>query len=237
MKEYNSRGSNFSLVVLIGPPGVGKGTLAQTCVDSLGWIHISTGTLCRFVASCDTPVGKRVAEIINAGNILDTDLMVQMLHDDLVQKIQKAKEHQSVILLDGFPRHAGQLSSFLRLMDLCNMQKNTFKFVIFSADWKIIKDRLCGRIVCSNKKCDRVYCNKEGETNGRCCHMCQAALVRRLDDEDEIIWLKRFTLYEEYKQAMLQALNEHQLSYVVLDAMRDKNDVYRDFMNIIRQTC
>ena len=90
-------------IVLFGPPGAGKGTQSDKLIQKYGFIHISTGDLFRWHTKNDTPLGKRVKEIMNSGALVPDDITIAMLKEEL-DKNPKAKG----FLFDGFPRTVPQ---------------------------------------------------------------------------------------------------------------------------------
>jgi adenylate kinase len=99
-------------VVIFGPPGAGKGTQSDRLIKKYGFIHISTGDLFRWHTRNDTPLGKRVKEIMNSGALVPDEITIAMLKEELVKNPQ-AKG----FLFDGFPRTVAQaeaLDSFMK---------------------------------------------------------------------------------------------------------------------------
>lgn len=91
------------IVILLGPPGVGKGTQAQMAADKKGWLHLSTGDMLRAQVDADTELGDKAQLYMNRGDLVPDEIMVAMV----AEEIQKLRSDQ-VLLLDGFPRTAAQ---------------------------------------------------------------------------------------------------------------------------------
>lgn len=98
-------------IVLFGPPGAGKGTQSDKLIQKYGFIHISTGDLFRWHTKNDTPLGKRVKEIMNSGALVPDDITIAMLKEEL-DKNPKAKG----FLFDGFPRTVPQAEALDKFM-------------------------------------------------------------------------------------------------------------------------
>ena len=99
-------------LVLFGPPGAGKGTQSEKLIQKYGFVHISTGDLFRWHTKNDTPLGKRVKEIINSGALVPDEITIAMLKEEL-DKNPQAKG----FLFDGFPRTVAQaeaLDTFMK---------------------------------------------------------------------------------------------------------------------------
>jgi adenylate kinase len=90
-------------IVLFGPPGAGKGTQSEKLIERYGFVHISTGDLFRWHTKNDTPLGLRVKEIMNSGELVPDSITIAMLEEEL-KKNPQAKG----FLFDGFPRTVAQ---------------------------------------------------------------------------------------------------------------------------------
>jgi adenylate kinase len=98
-------------LVLFGPPGAGKGTQSEKLIQKYGFVHISTGDLFRWHTKNDTPLGKRVKEIMNSGSLVPDEITIAMLKEEL-DKNPQAKG----FLFDGFPRTVPQAEALDRFM-------------------------------------------------------------------------------------------------------------------------
>lgn len=98
-------------LVIFGPPGAGKGTQSEKLIEQYGFVHISTGDLFRWHTKNDTPLGKRVKEIMNSGALVPDEITISMLKEEL-DKNPNAKG----FLFDGFPRTVAQAEALDRFM-------------------------------------------------------------------------------------------------------------------------
>ncbi len=98
-------------MVIFGPPGAGKGTQSERLITRYGFVHISTGDLFRWHTKNDTPLGKRVKEIMNSGQLVSDDITIAMLKEEL-DKTPQAKG----FLFDGFPRTVAQAEALDQFM-------------------------------------------------------------------------------------------------------------------------
>jgi adenylate kinase len=94
------------ILVLLGPPGVGKGTQAARAAEAQGWHHLSTGEILRSEVEQGTPLGEEACSYMDRGDLVPDDVMVNM-----VAKRIRAMEPKDVLLLDGFPRTLAQAES------------------------------------------------------------------------------------------------------------------------------
>ncbi len=176
-----------------GPPGSGKGTLAERLRVELGFEILSTGNLCRFHIAQQTPLGKQLEELVHKGHLIPDALMFSMVKAWLDERLSKGKP----VILDGFPRTPGQATALIEHLN--KTRHNHFRVVFIElADEEIIK-RLLGRKVCSNKDCQAIY---SAIHTGVTCEQCGAPLVRRVDDKEEVI-RERLRLYPAYKESLL----------------------------------
>lgn len=98
-------------VILFGPPGAGKGTQSEKLIKKYGFVHIATGDLFRWHTKNDTPLGKRVKEIMNSGALVPDEITIAMLKEEL-DKNPQAKG----FLFDGFPRTVPQAEALDQFM-------------------------------------------------------------------------------------------------------------------------
>ena len=98
-------------IVIMGPPGVGKGTQSHQIVEDKGVVHISTGDILRMAIRSGSELGLKVHEIMNAGDLVSDDLMMEVIKDRLSQD-----DLGNGWLLDGFPRTAVQAAAFTEML-------------------------------------------------------------------------------------------------------------------------
>ncbi|MEM2115739.1 MAG: nucleoside monophosphate kinase [Candidatus Woesearchaeota archaeon] len=169
----------IELILLIGPPGSGKGTLGEFLSSKYNLIWISMGDLIRKTLSEDTELSKTAREIVNSGKLLPDEITNRILTENLPRS--------GTILLDGYPRKISQ-AEFL--------EKN-FKVlgVIFiNCDKKEIIERTINRRTCPI--CGKVYnlkTNPPKEDN--LCDICKKPLIQREDDTEQVI-RNRLEVYE-----------------------------------------
>jgi adenylate kinase len=104
-------------IVIFGPPGAGKGTQSDKLIDKYNLYHISTGDLFRWHTSNDTPLGKRVKEIMDSGQLVSDDITIAMLREEVEKNPQAGG-----FLFDGFPRTVAQAEALDELMKELNTE-------------------------------------------------------------------------------------------------------------------
>lgn len=173
----------------MGPPGVGKGTQSHAIVTNKGCVHISTGDILRMAIRSGSELGLKVHAIMNAGDLVSDELMMDLVRDRLSQS-----DVQKGWLLDGFPRTAVQAEGFIALLD--GLGQKVDAVLVLNAPADEIVRRLEGRITC--RACNEVMSLKGfGPVQPKFCPFCglaedpqrsgKAALYQRADDKEETI--------------------------------------------------
>ena len=185
------------VVILLGPPGSGKGTQAVRLTKELGIPHISTGDLFRENISQDTELGKRAKTFMNAGKLVPDEIVLDMLFDR-VSRPDCAKGY----LLDGFPRTLPQAEALDK-----HLAANTNLIVLdLEVPDEIIVKRAEGRLTC--KSCGSVY-NRyfSPPTKENVCDKCNGELMQRPDDKAEVVQ-ERLRVYHEQTQPLVEYYNK-----------------------------
>jgi adenylate kinase len=175
-------------LILVGPPGAGKGTQAVQLASHYGIPHISTGDIFRHNMKNETELGKLAKSYADAGNLVPDSVTNEMVRDRLT--------HDDVangFLLDGFPRNVAQ-AEFLRAV-LAEKETPLDAALEFSLDEDEIIRRLAGRRTC--RSCNSSFhIEFEKPAVDGVCDKCQGELYQRTDDSEEVI-KNRLAVYEE----------------------------------------
>ena len=169
-------------IVLLGSPGVGKGTYASMIKDKYHLAHISTGDLWRAEIKNETELGKKAKVAYDRGEILPDDTTIQLLKKRLEKKDAKN------FLLDGFPRNIAQAEALEKITKIDLV-------VNFYASDKVIMHRLTGRRIC--RKCGAIFhtMTRKPKKEG-ICDLCGGELYQRADEMPEVI-KDRLKVYRE----------------------------------------
>lgn len=170
-------------IILLGPPGVGKGTYAMILSKKYCIPHISAGDLFRDSVKNNTELGKKVREYLNSGKLVPDKMTIQLIKERL-----KKEDCKNGFVLEGFPRTIGQakaLKEFKKIDIVLN----------FVASDEVIMDRLSGRRTC--KECGAMFNvkNVPPKVEG-ICDVCGGELYQREDETPEVI-KKRLQEYEQ----------------------------------------
>ena len=184
-------------LLLLGPPGAGKGTIAAKAVDLLKLPHISTGVIFRSAMSSGSPLGLKVKAIVESGKLVDDETTIELVKERLAQE-----DVQKGYILDGFPRtipQAEALAQFSAVEKVVNIS-------ISDAD---VLERLGGRQVC--RKCGHNFhvVFDKPKQDGVCDH-CGGEVYTRDDDKDEAI-KKRLEIYRAQTAPLIEFYGERGL--------------------------
>ncbi len=174
-------------VVLLGPPGAGKGTQAKLLEQEFGAVQISTGDILRKAVADQSPLGKQAGDYIKRGSLVPDDLIINLIAERL-QQVDCAQG----FLLDGFPRTIPQAESLDALLKKLALSLNCVLSV--RVPRPVIIERLAGRRTC--KKCGAL-CHMvfdPPKRDGVCDH-CGGELFQREDDKEETI-ANRLAVYD-----------------------------------------
>lgn len=189
-------------IVLLGPPGAGKGTHAKILSERYEIPHISTGDLLRSQIQEGTALGKRAKSFIDSGKLVPDDLVVDMVRE----RLQEPDANKGFIL-DGFPRTVEQAKA---LDETLLKHKTPLNLVLeFDTSEKVIIDRLSGRRTCSNCNANYHIRNIPPKREG-ICNVCGKPLVQRKDDEPETI-KKRLKVYEDQTAPLIEFYKKRNL--------------------------
>ncbi|MBR1734430.1 MAG: nucleoside monophosphate kinase, partial [Alphaproteobacteria bacterium] len=169
--------NSVKIVILLGAPGAGKGTVAQYLLDNYNVIHFSTGNLLRNEVKNGTSIGKRVEEILSSGKLVSDAIVNEVVEINLLRTLRSSE----IILLDGYPRTVEQ-AKFLDEIDSGNL-KDAIKVLELDVDHEIVVSRIAGRVVCS--KCGATF--NEAQHQSMVCPRCGGKLVKRADDSEEVV--------------------------------------------------
>ncbi len=181
-------------IIIFGAPGAGKGTQAKILSEKLSIPHISTGDILREAVKSQSPLGKQAQEIMNRGELVSDNIMIEIIKDTLNQ--DKCK---TGFILDGFPRTLPQAVELDKLFAELKIDK-VFSVVIDVNEDEIVK-RITSRTAC--KACKAIF--NDAEVKGLAkCPKCGAenSFYKRDDDKEEVV-RKRLKVFRETTQPVL----------------------------------
>jgi len=182
-------------VVLLGPPGAGKGTQAVRMVEKFNMLQLSTGDLLRAAVKAQTPLGQQVASVMADGKLVSDDLVTSLLRENLEKQLAAGRKS---FLFDGYPRNLHQAELLDELMNSLNVKLDLALRLVVSHP--VVLQRLGGRRVC--RSCGATYhvsfkpSIKEGA-----CDTCAGELYQRPDDNEDSI-VNRLAIYDREIQPL-----------------------------------
>jgi adenylate kinase len=211
-------------LVLLGPPGAGKGTQAKLLIKKFGIPQVSTGDILRAAVKEQTPMGLKAKAFMDDGALVPDEVVVGIVSERLIKP-----DCKEGFILDGFPRTVGQADA-LKVM-LAGLGKEIEHVVSITVDKEELLRRVTGRRTC--KGCGKGY-HIEFEApqlQGR-CDECGGDLVQRDDDREETM-RKRLDVYEQQTEPLIDYYRSAKLLRTV-SGIGSIEDIQRDIVSIVQ---
>ena len=190
-------------LVLLGPPGAGKGTQAVVLSNNLHIPHISTGDIFREAKESGSELGKKLAEYMEQGVLVPDDIVNRIV----IERLSKDDIKEKGFILDGYPRTRQQAEVLDNALE--GLELRLDMVIYMKTSKKTILMRLTGRRIC--KRCGHIYHiknippKKEG-----ICDCCNGELYQREDDKEQTV-LKRLEVYQEQTQELIDYYKQKRL--------------------------
>ena len=186
-------------LILLGPPGAGKGTQAKLLTEKFSIPQISTGDILRAAVKDGTPMGQKARAFMNSGGLVPDEVVVGIVRDRLQEE-----DCNNGFILDGFPRTVAQADALQT--SLQEMGKDLDRVISLEVDTEALVERLTGRRTC--KECGRGYHVKfDSSRVAGICDTCGGTLFQRDDDQEETI-RKRLQVYADQTSPLIRYYRE-----------------------------
>lgn len=196
------------IVIMLGAPGTGKGTVGNLLAEKLNIPHISSGEIFRSYIKDDDELGREINSYVSEGNLVPDELTIKIL-----EKRLKEKDTNKGCILDGYPRTVAQAESLDRLLKIQNKEVKVAVNLSLSDDE--IVDRITKRRTCPNKECREIYNLdfKKPKVDG-ICDKCGTELVIREDDNEKTI-RERLKNYHNISENLIEFYKNKDILYTV----------------------
>jgi adenylate kinase len=187
-------------IILLGPPGVGKGTQSRYLIDRLNAVQLSTGDLLRENVRQGTELGQAAEQYMDSGELVPDDLVLKMVDEELTRNGDRC------VIFDGFPRTIAQAEGLDKLLE--KKGKPLDRVIELEVDDDIIIDRLSARRSCP--KCGAVFNTmyKPPKVEDTCDECGHVGLLQREDDKPEVV-TKRLKVYHDQTKPLSEYYDEH----------------------------
>ncbi|MGY1500363.1 adenylate kinase [Streptomyces sp. QTS52] len=203
-------------IVLVGPPGAGKGTQAAFLAKNLSIPHISTGDLFRANISKQTDLGKLAKSYMDAGNLVPDEVTIAMAKDRMEQS-----DAVNGFLLDGFPRNVSQAEALDEMLKAESMKLDAVLDLEVPED-EVVK-RIAGRRICRNDSAHVFHVTYQAPKAEGVCDVCGGELYQRDDDSEETV-RKRLEVYHTQTEPIIDYYKAQGL-VVTISALGKVEDV------------
>ncbi|GAA2606845.1 MULTISPECIES: adenylate kinase [Streptomyces] len=213
-------------IVLVGPPGAGKGTQAAFLAKNLSIPHISTGDLFRANISQQTELGKLAKSYMDAGNLVPDEVTIAMAKDRMEQP-----DAENGFLLDGFPRNVSQAEALDELLETESMQLDAVLDLEVPED-EVVK-RIAGRRICRNESAHVFHVTYKQPAKEGVCDVCGGELYQRDDDSEETV-RTRLEVYHTQTEPIIDYYKAQGL-VVTISALGKVEDVTTRAMEALKR--
>ncbi|MDL5203252.1 adenylate kinase [Streptomyces sp. ALI-76-A] len=213
-------------IVLVGPPGAGKGTQAAFLARNLSIPHISTGDLFRANISKQTELGKLAKSFMDAGNLVPDEVTIGMAKDRMEQP-----DADNGFLLDGFPRNVSQAEALDEMLHSEGMKLDAV-LDLEVPEAEVVK-RIAGRRICRNDSAHVFHVSYKAPRQADVCDVCGGELYQRDDDSEETV-RKRLEVYHTQTEPIIDYYKAQGL-VVTISALGKVEDVTARAMEALQR--
>jgi len=211
------------VIILIGPPGCGKGTQAVTLSEKLQIPHISTGDLFREHINKNTALGQKAKSYMNEGKLVPDELVIQMLLDRITRK-----DCKKGYILDGFPRTVMQA----QILDKTLKDKSHIVAINMNIGDEPLIERITNRLICEKcgKSFHKIFLPPKKDN---ICDFCHGKLYQRQDDTEKVV-KQRLTIYHKQTEPVINYYKSKQNRLFEISAVGDKDQIFKNLVDTVK---
>ena len=177
-------------LILLGPPGAGKGTQAEIITQKRGLVQLSTGDMLREAVKDGTPIGEEASAVMEAGGLVPDEIVIKIVAERL-----SASDCANGFILDGFPRTLNQAAALDNLLQAQGKQLDVV--IEIKVDDAVVVDRISGRYMCADCGASFHDTNHKPKVPGVCDRCGSTEFIRRKDDNAETVRNRLMAYYRE----------------------------------------
>lgn len=211
------------ILILFGPPGVGKGTQAKILSSQMKIAHIATGDILREAVSRATEMGRKAKGFMDRGELVPDDVVIGIIQDRL-----KEDDARSGFILDGFPRTLPQAEALDKVFQKMGIKVD--HVISMEVDQGLLVKRLTARRVC--RKCGSIFNLLVDQLNDSVCPSCGGELYQRDDDREETI-ARRFEVYQKQTKPVKDFYRNKNM-LVEIDGLGEIEEITGRMKNILK---
>lgn len=213
-------------IILMGPPGAGKGTQAEMLVQKFNIPHISTGDMFRAAIKQGTELGRKAKTIMDAGQLVTDDVTIGIVQERLAET-----DCNNGFLLDGFPRTIPQADAMIKIMS--GLNRSLDAVINIEVPSQILMGRMTGRRIC--RQCGATYhleFKPPHETSQ--CDRCAGEIYQRSDDSAETV-TNRLEVYAQQTEPLVEFFDQLGLIRTI-DGTKAAEKVFEDIIHSLSDT-
>lgn len=215
------------VIVMLGAPGAGKGTVGKVLAQEIGAHYIATGDVFRNIMNQETELAKEIKKSIEQGKLVPDELAIRIFEEEILPNDLKQD-----MILDGYPRTQEQAKHLDKLLNKYNLLVNSVINIDVSNE--LIIDRIVNRRICPN--CNAIYNLKYGKKPQKegICDECGEALIQRTDDNETTI-RDRLTIYETNTKPLINYYKQQEkLKNIVSDENTSIEELVKEALDYIK---
>ena len=209
-------------IVLIGPPGAGKGTQSDNLVNEFNLFKISTGDLLRKEVELKTTLGNKIKSILEKGSLVSDEIIL-----NLIEKVISDQSNINRIIFDGYPRNLQQAKSLDSLMKKYNQKISCVLSLNVKSD--VVEKRILGRQICT--KCSLIF-NEFFNPSTKDNHKCDSKFLQKRSDDKKNTIRNRLETYFALTKPILDYYNDQKL-LTNIEGMNKIDEIYKEIRQII----